>query len=121
MLAARSSALAFCASEALVQPLRERKRISAFGALLLLLILVVVGTKCGSYETFRGELDACLGPLLSGDGVVPAPVWLSEHLDCLKRKRREILRFGTDVRDNYFNNIITYMKESTHICTSRHV
>ena len=87
---APSSALAFCASETLVQPLRERKRIFALGALLVLLIVVLVGTKCGSYETFRGrqrschvsvaaehcrgELDACLGPLLSGDGVAPAPV-----------------------------------------------
>eukprot|EP00913_Durusdinium_trenchii_P025237 g23692.t1 len=75
-----------------------RKRSCAVGALSLLLLMVLVGGKCGSYGNFRGELDACLGPLLSGDGVTPAPVWLSE--------------FGTDVRDNYFNNIIRYMKEN---------
>lgn len=90
--------LAMCASESLVQPLRERKRFYATAALLLLLLLVVVGQKCGSYNNFRGELDACLGPLLSGEGVTPAPVWLSE--------------FGTDVRDNYFNNIMRYIKEN---------
>ncbi|CAK9061890.1 Sodium/proton antiporter 1 (AtNHD1) (Na(+)/H(+) antiporter 1) [Durusdinium trenchii] len=94
----KRSLLAFCASEILVEPLRERKRSCAVGALSLLLLMVLVGGKCGSYGNFRGELDACLGPLLSGDGVTPAPVWLSE--------------FGTDVRDNYFNNIIRYMKEN---------
>ncbi|CAJ1405628.1 unnamed protein product [Effrenium voratum] len=87
-----------CGSDALVQPLRERQRLSAVAPLAFLTALLVVGGKCGSYENFRGELDACLGPLLSGEGVTPAPVWLSE--------------FGTDVRDNYFNNIIRYMKEN---------
>ena len=44
-------------------------------AALLLLVLLFLGERCGSYANFQGELDACLGPLLSGRGVTPAPVW----------------------------------------------
>jgi len=44
-------------------------------AALLLLLLLFLGERCGSYANFQGELDACLGPLLSGRGVTPAPVW----------------------------------------------
>mmetsp|Transcript_73718 Transcript_73718/g.172992 ORF Transcript_73718/g.172992 Transcript_73718/m.172992 type:complete len:588 (+) Transcript_73718:98-1861(+) len=85
------------ASKHLVKPLRDRKILSATAAAALLAAVFVVGGKCGSYSSFQGALDACLGPLLSGDGVMPAPVWLSE--------------FGTDVSDNYWIYIIRYMRE----------
>lgn len=85
------------ASKHLVKPVRDRKILSAAAAAALLAAVFVVGGKCGSYSSFQGALDACLGPLLSGDGVMPAPVWLSE--------------FGTDVSDNYWIYIIRYMRE----------
>ena len=47
-------------------------------AALLLLVLLFLGERCGSYGNFQGELDACLGPLLSGRGVTPAPVWRTQ-------------------------------------------
>jgi len=86
-----------CASEILVRPLRQRKIAFASGAASLLALVFFTGSKCGSYSSFQGELNACLGPLLSGDGVTPAPVWLSE--------------FGTDVSDNYWIYVIQYMRE----------
>ncbi|CAE7246322.1 NHD1 [Symbiodinium pilosum] len=85
------------ASSCLVKPLRDRKILSASAAAAFLVLIFVTGGKCGSYANFEGELDACLGPLLTGDGVTPAPVWLSE--------------FGTDVSDNYWIYIIQYMRE----------
>ena len=55
-----------------------RRRCWAMAAALLLLVLLFLGERCGSYGNFEGELDACLGPLLSGRGVTPAPVWRAQ-------------------------------------------
>ncbi|CAE8593863.1 unnamed protein product, partial [Polarella glacialis] len=93
-----SIAASFCglrASQRLVEPLRARKPSVAVAALGFLASVAVFGQRCGSYKMLRGELDACLGPLLSGEGVTQAPVWLSE--------------FGTDVRDQYWEHMIRYL------------
>lgn len=81
----------------LLQPVRTRKIVAALAAMAYLFTVSFVGQRCGSYTLFRGELDACLGPLLTGQGVAKAPVWLSE--------------FGSDVKDNYFVFINKYLKE----------
>eukprot|EP00931_Biecheleriopsis_adriatica_P066297 TRINITY_DN40691_c0_g1_i1.p1 TRINITY_DN40691_c0_g1~~TRINITY_DN40691_c0_g1_i1.p1 ORF type:complete len:625 (+),score=139.84 TRINITY_DN40691_c0_g1_i1:72-1946(+) len=96
-----STAVSICSRRAcsrLVEPLRARKSVTGLAALAFLSLVGVIGQRCGSYANFQGELDACLGPLLSGHGVTPAPVWLSE--------------FGTDVRDNYWIFITRYLKEN---------